>query len=446
MTSRETQPYLSVVATARNDDHGGNPLYRMQLFVDGLVAQCDRHRLSAELVLVEWNPPADRPPLAEVIRWPRSEGWCKVRIVEVPSELHSTLEHSDRLPLFQMIGKNVGIRRARGEFVLATNIDILFSDELMTFLSRRKLDPLRHYRVDRVDVPSEIDPEWSIAEQLDFCRANAIRVNYYDSTVDLVSGKRYRIYRDIPLLLRILPSPVLARTHLLRYLLWRIYAFVYWIVAGFNHPSRVPARIRKRVSNLLRAGAAANVRSGGRVPASRLPRLLVYPRLGVRLFRALKKDRKARRAEFMKAVAWERSRLRLHTNASGDFTLMSKEAWLRTAGYAELQMYSMHIDGLHLYQAHYCGIREQRLRYPVYHIEHGGGFKPASRELSDRLERDAIPQISNEQLMAWIYEMYITEQPIAFNEAGWGFDGHELRETEPLGGRTSITPTRTEVA
>ena len=29
-----------------------------------------------------------------------------------------------------MIAKNVGIRRARGEFVLATNIDILFSSEL----------------------------------------------------------------------------------------------------------------------------------------------------------------------------------------------------------------------------------------------------------------------------------------------------------------------------
>jgi len=79
-------PYLSVVATARNDDHGGNPLYRMQLFVDGLIAQCDRHRLPAELVLVEWNPPTDRPRLAEVLRWPESDGWCRVRIVEVPPE------------------------------------------------------------------------------------------------------------------------------------------------------------------------------------------------------------------------------------------------------------------------------------------------------------------------------------------------------------------------
>ena len=445
MTPTGTQPYLSVVATARNDDHGGNPLYRMQLFVDGLIAQCDRHRLDAELVLVEWNPPADRPRLAEVIRWPKSEGWCNVRIVEVPAELHLTLQHSERLPLFQMIGKNVGIRRAHGEFVLATNIDILFSDDLMSFLSQRTLDPRRLYRVDRIDVPAEIDPEWPIDRQLEFCRARAIRINSYDSTVDLLTGSRYRIYRDVPLLLRALPPSVLARTHLIRYLLWRIYAFAYWIVAGFNHPSRVPARIRKRIGNLLEAGAALGLTSDGSESPSRPARLARYPRLAAQVLRALATDLRVRRTAFMKAVEWERSRLRLHTNASGDFTLMSKEAWLRTEGYAELQMYSMHIDGLHLYQAHYCGIREQRLRHPVYHIEHGGGFKPNSRELTERLERDAIPQISNEQLMAWIYEMYVTRRPVEFNASGWGFEGRQLREIEPLADRLTAQ-TRTEVA
>ncbi|MDB5305838.1 MAG: hypothetical protein JWO38_40, partial [Gemmataceae bacterium] len=63
-------PYLSVVAAARNDDHGGNLLGRMQLFVNGLLEQCRRHRLPAELVLVEWNPPPDRPRLADALRWP----------------------------------------------------------------------------------------------------------------------------------------------------------------------------------------------------------------------------------------------------------------------------------------------------------------------------------------------------------------------------------------
>jgi hypothetical protein len=439
------EPYLSVVATARNDDHGGNPLYRTQLFVDGLIAQSDRYQLPTELVLVEWNPPPDRARLAEVLRWRESE-FCDVRIIEVPHELHSTLEHSDRLPLYQMIGKNVGIRRARGEFVVATNIDILFSNELMEFLAGRSLDRERVYRVDRVDVPAEIDPGWDIDAQLAFCRSRAIRVNYYNSTVDLLTGKKYRIYKDVPFLLRMLPDVVVARTHFARYLLWRVYAFFYWIIAGFNEPRLVPRRIKRRLRRLVSLtsgdgpalGAAIDVAAGARSIAR-------LPRLAMKVLQLVLADVRARARDFMDAIEWEKSRLRLHTNASGDFTLMSREAWKRAGGYAEFEMYSMHIDGLVLYQAHYAGIREQRLRFPVYHIEHGGGFRPESRDLSQRLARAAIPQISNDQLMAWIYEMYKTQKPLEFNDGEWGFAGELLAETSPA--REPVrTHARTEVA
>ena len=39
------EPYLSIVATTRNDDHGGSLLRRTQTFVNALVAQCNRHEL-----------------------------------------------------------------------------------------------------------------------------------------------------------------------------------------------------------------------------------------------------------------------------------------------------------------------------------------------------------------------------------------------------------------
>lgn len=428
-----TEPYLSVVATARNDDHGGNPLYRMQLFVDGLIAQCDRHRLPAELVLVEWNPPADRPRLKDVLVWPQHESYCRVRIVEVPHALHSTLEHADRLPLYQMIGKNVGIRRARGQFVLATNIDILFSDELMDLLAGRGLDARRMYRVDRVDVPADIDPAWSMDEQLSFCRSRAIRVNYYDATVDLATGKRYRIYRDVPFVLRFLPESWIARTFLLRYLLWRTYAFAYWLIAGFNDPRQIPTRAKRRLRRLLTLLSEDATTVDTAVTATAASRsLLRLPRLAALLGRLAIAEGRRRAIAFRQALEWEKSRIRLHTNASGDFTLMAKDAWERVGGYAEFEMYSMHIDGLVLYQAYYAGVRERRLKAPVYHIEHGGGFKPGSQDLAERLERSAIPQISNEQLMAWIYDMYKTKKPIQFNDEDWGFATETLPETNPL--------------
>jgi hypothetical protein len=147
-------PRLSVVATSRNDEHGGHLLARMQLFIDGLAEQAERFRVPVELILVEWNPPADRPPLADALRWQPSEHF-QPQVVTVPPEVHRTLPNADKLPLFQMIGKNVGIRRATAPFVLATNIDILLSDELFAFLGS-ELKPGAMYRVDRHDVQAEL--------------------------------------------------------------------------------------------------------------------------------------------------------------------------------------------------------------------------------------------------------------------------------------------------
>jgi hypothetical protein len=171
------EPYLSLVATSRNDNHGGNTLYRTQIFVDSFLEQCARHQLPAELILVEWNPPADRQPLAEIIRWDRQNEWVTCRVITVPPELHQRIHYGSVLPLFQMIAKNVGIRRARGEFVLATNIDIILSEELVAFIAGRNLDPSRTYRCDRFDVDSSIPDTVSLDEKLEFAWTHLVRKN-----------------------------------------------------------------------------------------------------------------------------------------------------------------------------------------------------------------------------------------------------------------------------
>jgi hypothetical protein len=146
---------LSVVATSRNDNHGGSLTERMQHFIDGFITQCKRHNLRAELLMVEWNPPEGRKSLRDELVWPPDPSPCEVRIVTVSREMHAALPHSEHLPLYQMIAKNVGIVRARGQFVLATNIDILFSDEIIVFM-RDHLEEGRLYRCERHDIPSNV--------------------------------------------------------------------------------------------------------------------------------------------------------------------------------------------------------------------------------------------------------------------------------------------------
>jgi len=179
------EPYLSLVVTARNDDHGGNLLGRMQIFVDGWLAQARRYKIPSELIIVEWNPPADRLPLAEALKWSENAGPCAVRIIEVPREIHSRFKHAESLPLYQMIAKNVGIRRARGRFILATNIDILFSDELAAFIGEQKLSMDRMYRIDRHDAMSDVPTGAPIGEQLAYCRNHLIRVNRREGTFEV---------------------------------------------------------------------------------------------------------------------------------------------------------------------------------------------------------------------------------------------------------------------
>src|SRR6266699_4930351 len=141
---------LSVVAASRNDGHGLHRLPRMQVFIDGLADQVARFGRDVELVLVDWNPPRDHPPLSEVLTAPATRGFV-VRVITVPPEVHAGLSISSNLSFFQMIAKNVGIRRAEGEAVLATNIDIRLSDGL--FLdSTGDVPDRRVYRTDRVDI------------------------------------------------------------------------------------------------------------------------------------------------------------------------------------------------------------------------------------------------------------------------------------------------------
>src|SRR5439155_25226935 len=108
-------PYLTVVVGGRNDDYGGNFLGRMQHFVNGIVDAAEG-RAQLELVVVDWNPVADAKSLATALDWPPRTR-LEIRVIEVPSRIHASLPNAEHMPIFEYIAKNVGIRRARGEYV-----------------------------------------------------------------------------------------------------------------------------------------------------------------------------------------------------------------------------------------------------------------------------------------------------------------------------------------
>lgn len=172
--------YISFIVVGRNDNYGGDFLHRINVFVKDLITLCEKYELNSELVIVEWNPPGDRPRLKDAMTWPQIERrYCKIRIIEIPNEIHKRLPKFYCIPVFEYIGKNVGIRRARGEYVLSTNPDLLFSEELINFLGSGKLSPKCFYRIARYDVKSPVPVNMPVSKQLDYCKNNIIKVHTY---------------------------------------------------------------------------------------------------------------------------------------------------------------------------------------------------------------------------------------------------------------------------
>jgi hypothetical protein len=301
------QPYLTVVVAARNDNYGGDFLTRMQLFVSTLAGLCDRHHLDAELVVVEWNPPPDRPPLRDAIEWPRNG--LKVRIVTVPGDYHHRLPNSEKMPLFEWIGKNVGVRRASGEFVLVTNPDIIFSRELIAHLAQRNLPFDCYEKVDRYDVGKRVPQDLPVDKMLRFCRRNVVQICLAKEVIDPRFRARARAFFS------------------------RLRSVTTRMVAFALHPDR-PKLVRwvRRTAKGWRATEDA-----GRG-------LVIYE-------------------------APQSSPPVLHLAAPGDFLLMGRQQWHELRGFPELTTHSQ-VDLYMVLLAWAAGLKQLVLPYRIYHQEH----------------------------------------------------------------------------
>ena len=168
------KPYLSIVITSRNDDYQGNGFIRMQTSVNSLLVQAKQYNLRAELIIVDWNPPSDKPLLKDAVFLPDDLGPLVIRFIVVPYQIHKSYKCSPKMNMVPVAALNVGIRRAEGEFIWTTNSDLLFSDELMRFLSSEKLERDCFYRAFRYDVNGDVLKYNSQKERLDFCKNNII--------------------------------------------------------------------------------------------------------------------------------------------------------------------------------------------------------------------------------------------------------------------------------
>jgi hypothetical protein len=285
----------------------------------------------------------------------------------VPQEIHAKLDNADKIPLFQMIAKNVGIRRAKGKFVLATNIDVLFSDPLMTFL-KHKLKTGSLYRVDRFDVPEQLPSPSNFEQILKFCSDNYFRINGRTGTINTRKTNT---------------SP---------------FQIIY---------NKINIILNCTISNLLKKFINTSINDAIKLLKRLIQKVICF--------------------------CYPKNSIILHTNACGDFTLLSIDDWAKLKGYPEWSIFSWHIDSVLLYQAKQHGIKEIDLprKMSIYHIEHeiGSGYSAeGAQTLFNRLETRGIPYLSNADLKRLITELNHSKEKVMYNDENWGFANIQLKE------------------
>lgn len=147
---------LSVVLVGRNDNYGGNFSERLQACVNALAREISRLDAPAEVIFVNYNP-LPEPAVRDFINWPAGSGNVSFQVLNVPEQLHRHLlgENPDRnLPMLEFPAKNIGIRRAGGEFILSMNADIILPSGFASHLRNMRHDC--YYRADRYDFSAKV--------------------------------------------------------------------------------------------------------------------------------------------------------------------------------------------------------------------------------------------------------------------------------------------------
>lgn len=336
------EPIVSIVASSRNDNHGGDMTKRMRIFVRGLIHQSNKFKVPVELIMVEWNPPKDKPLLKDVLPQPKEGDYLQLRYIIVSPEIHDRYDKGDKIPLYQMIAKNVGIRRAKADFVLCTNVDLLFSDGVFEKLADNKLDKDTYYRANRCDVPNTISEDWTVEGQLAFSQANI--------SVRLGKNQLYDAMKYFPPIMLNYPRMVMAVNN-----------FVKWTMGGEDSPNAIEASI--------------------------------------------------------------------DTVASGDFTLMHKDAWEDIEGYLETDLYSLHIDSLALLGARALGYKQVIWPHYVctYHMEHDLGWENMDplKKLKFSFER---PGLDFSTVFDAGMELIRRKVRLGMNKPDWGLMNEDLQE------------------
>lgn len=150
---------LSIVIAGRGRYYGGNFAERATAAITRNQAEAHARGITPEYIFIEWNPLLDEGCLSYEFAKMGLKCWI------VSPEIHHrevAPEARDYLPFLLHRAKNVGIRRATGDWILVANADSVFDDRAWDFIAAGNLNSEILYRAERCDV------NWTLLENASF--------------------------------------------------------------------------------------------------------------------------------------------------------------------------------------------------------------------------------------------------------------------------------------
>jgi hypothetical protein len=146
------EPFISFITYGRNDGYVEDYVKKVGRATTILAGQLERAGIDAEILFSEWNPPADRPKLIDLLQMPHRMKHVGIRGLVIGPEHHMRFVGAAERGFQGAEAANAGIRRARGKFALLKSSDTFYSQALIERLAKRDLDASTVYRANRHDV------------------------------------------------------------------------------------------------------------------------------------------------------------------------------------------------------------------------------------------------------------------------------------------------------
>lgn len=136
---------LSGVVITRNDNYGGNLKFRSAFCINSMINTFD------EVWLIDWNTPKEQSPLLYDIQ-EDIEFKGNLNHIVIPPDAVRILTRYDKnaQAVCEVLARNIGIRRATGDWIVSTNIDVIApaKEELIDAIESR-LDSNTFYTLSR---------------------------------------------------------------------------------------------------------------------------------------------------------------------------------------------------------------------------------------------------------------------------------------------------------